>query len=64
MTMTTTMTMINKNYKRILDPVYSIINISNLAKRIIDTVEFQRLRFIKQLGASCYIFPNSCHTRI
>nr|QBK88849.1 MAG: uncharacterized protein LCMiAC01_05310 [Mimivirus LCMiAC01] len=57
------MIQINKNYKRILDPIYSIISISNIAQHIIDTVEFQRLRYIKQLGACTFVFPHANHTR-
>ncbi len=54
---------INTKCKRILDTIHGLINISDLAVYIIDTIEFQRLRYIKQLGTCFYIYPNSVHTR-
>ena len=52
-----------KNHKHVLDSIYGTVIISNIAIEIIDTTEFQRLRYIKQLGACSYVFPNSHHTR-
>tara|TARA_Y100000389_G_C17454670_1_gene517275 strand:- start:1303 stop:2631 length:1329 start_codon:yes stop_codon:yes gene_type:complete len=47
----------------IYDIIHGNINIDPLAKRIIDTDEFQRLRNIKQLGCCNYVFPSATHTR-
>ena len=55
--------MIIKNYKQIHDSIHGYIKISNLACKIIDTPEFQRLRYLHQLGTCHYIFPNATHTR-
>tara|TARA_B100000575_G_C23120684_1_gene648486 strand:+ start:653 stop:850 length:198 start_codon:yes stop_codon:yes gene_type:complete len=47
----------------IYDIIHGNIVIEPLAKRIIDTEEFQRLRNIKQLGCCNFVFPGSVHTR-
>ena len=47
----------------IKDPIYGFIKCTNLAKKIIDTEEFQRLRDIKQLSVCYYLFPSATHTR-
>ena len=47
----------------IYDIIHGNIKICPMAKRIIDTEEFQRLRNIKQLGCCNYIFPSATHTR-
>ena len=44
-------------------PVHKFIRIEPLALQIIDTIEFQRLRFIRQLGVCHYIYPSASHTR-
>jgi HD superfamily phosphohydrolase len=49
--------------KTIYDNIHGYIIIKNLALRIIDTPEFQRLRNIKQLGTAHYVFPGAIHTR-
>ena len=47
----------------IYDIIHGNIIISPLAKKIIDTEEFQRLRNIKQLGCCNFVFPSATHTR-
>ena len=47
----------------IYDFIHGNIIIDDLAKRIINTEEFQRLRSIKQLGCCNYVFPSAVHTR-
>ena len=47
----------------IYDIIHGSIEIEPLAKKIIDTKEFQRLRNIKQLGCCNYVFPGTVHTR-
>jgi len=44
-------------------PVHKFIRIEPFALEIIDTVEFQRLRFIRQLGVCHYVYPSASHTR-
>jgi len=41
----------------IYDSLHGVIEIDLLAKKIIDTEEFQRLRNIKQLGFCYHVFP-------
>ncbi|OCT62876.1 deoxynucleoside triphosphate triphosphohydrolase SAMHD1-like isoform X1 [Xenopus laevis] len=45
------------------DPVHGHIELHPLLVRIIDTPEFQRLRYIKQLGGIYYVFPGASHNR-
>ena len=47
----------------IYDPIHDFIIITPLMKRIIDTSEFQRLRELKQLGATYFVFPSATHSR-
>ena len=53
------------NKRKILnDPVYGFINIPNdLTYDIIEHRYFQRLRRIKQLGLSDFVYPGALHTR-
>lgn len=51
------------HYKTIKDLIHGLINISNIAIKIIDTKEFQRLRYLYQLGTCRYVFPSANHTR-
>ncbi len=53
------------NKKKILnDPVYGFINIPNdLIFDIIEHAYFQRLRRIKQLGLTDFVYPGALHTR-
>jgi HD superfamily phosphohydrolase len=52
-----------EGYKQIHDSIHGYIKISNIACEIIDTIEFQRLRYLHQLGTCNYVFPNATHTR-
>ena len=46
------------------DNIYGFVPIKHpIALKIIDTYEFQRLRFIRQLGFAHFIFPGAHHTR-
>ena len=49
--------------RKIYDPIHGFIKFEPYLLKIIDTPEFQRLRYIKQLGAASYVFPSACHSR-
>lgn len=49
--------------KVINDPIHGHIELHPLLIRIIDTPQFQRLRYIKQLGGAYYVFPGASHNR-
>uniref|UniRef100_A0A2K6S923 Deoxynucleoside triphosphate triphosphohydrolase SAMHD1 n=2 Tax=Saimiri boliviensis TaxID=27679 RepID=A0A2K6S923_SAIBB len=49
--------------KVINDPIHGHIELHPLLIRIIDTPQFQRLRYIKQLGGGYYVFPGASHNR-
>ena len=49
--------------KQIFDPIHGFISITPLMQHIIDTPEFQRLRDLKQLGVTFYVYPSATHTR-
>lgn len=49
--------------KRIKDPIYGYIYISKeIVKSIIDTAEFQRLRYIRQTSY-LPVYPSALHNR-
>ncbi|NWH80422.1 SAMH1 triphosphohydrolase, partial [Piaya cayana] len=45
------------------DPIHGHIEIHPLLVQIIDTPQFQRLRYIKQLGGTYFVFPGASHNR-
>lgn len=45
------------------DPIHGHIELHPLLVSIIDTPQFQRLRNLKQLGATYLVFPGACHNR-
>jgi hypothetical protein len=55
--------------QRLRDPVHGLIvfredeKLDQLAWRLLDAPEFQRLRRIRQLGVSEFVFPSATHTR-
>ena len=54
---------INFEFKTIHDPIHKAINLSEIEIKIINTRAFQRLRNIKQLGLTNYVFPGADYTR-
>ena len=49
--------------KLIYDNIHGYIEIDSIAKKIIDTPEFQRLRYIHQTGVLFLVFPTANHSR-
>ena len=45
------------------DPVHGHIELDPLCALVIDTPQFQRLRRLKQLGATYWVFPGATHNR-
>ncbi|XP_078608584.1 deoxynucleoside triphosphate triphosphohydrolase SAMHD1-like [Branchiostoma floridae x Branchiostoma japonicum] len=52
-----------KDNKVFNDPIHGHIEVDPLSVKIIDTPQFQRLRFIKQLGGADWVFPGATHNR-
>ncbi len=53
----------SKQSKLIFDPLYGFIELTRLEWEIIHTPFYQRLRWIKQIGFSCYTFHGAEHSR-
>lgn len=49
--------------KVIFDNIHGYINLNRVESRILESAYYQRLRWIRQLGFSFYIFPGATHTR-
>jgi len=49
--------------KIIYDPIHKYMTFDSIILKLIDTVEFQRLKNIKQLGLCYYVFPGASHNR-
>ncbi|XP_034063432.1 deoxynucleoside triphosphate triphosphohydrolase SAMHD1 [Gymnodraco acuticeps] len=45
------------------DPIHGHVELHPLLVKIIDTPQFQRLRNLKQLGGTYYVFPGASHNR-
>lgn len=52
-----------KNNKIIFDALYGFIHLTPIEWEIIHTPFYQRLRWIKQIGFSCFTFPGAEHSR-
>ncbi len=50
-------------FKEISDPLYGFVRLSQKELKIVDTLVFQRLRHIKQLGLAYLVFPSAQHSR-
>ena len=49
--------------RRVFDPIYGFIRLTPVEWEIIHSTFYQRLRWIKQLGFSFYLFPGAEHSR-
>jgi uncharacterized protein len=49
--------------KIIKDPVHGYIEVEEFALRLLDSPVLQRLRYIRQLGFSYFVYPGANHTR-
>lgn len=49
--------------KRIQDPIHGLMEFEDWVVKFIDTEHFQRLRNIKQLGTTYYVYPGASHNR-
>ncbi|XP_078336253.1 deoxynucleoside triphosphate triphosphohydrolase SAMHD1-like [Crassostrea virginica] len=49
--------------KIVNDPIHGHIEIHPLCVKIMDTPQFQRLRSIKQLGGTYFVYPGAAHNR-
>lgn len=50
-------------HKTINDPVHGSIKVSAVELEVINSISFQRLRGLKQLGLADLVFPGATHTR-
>lgn len=51
-------------YKKVVpDVIHGPISLTRVESRILESAYYQRLRWVKQLGFSFYIFPGATHTR-
>lgn len=50
-------------FKVVADPIHQTIPLDDQVVKMIDTPEFQRLRDLKQLGTTCFVFPGASHNR-
>ena len=47
----------------IRDPLWNNIHVEPFAVRLIDTMPFQRLRYVRQLGLAHLVYPGASHSR-
>src|SRR5690606_38784166 len=51
------------DFEVVRDPLWNTIRLDRTALRIIDTPQFQRLRYIRQLGLAHLVYPGATHSR-
>lgn len=49
--------------KKIYDPIHGFIKYDEIEKKLIDSIPFQRLHYIRQLGVTYLVYPGATHTR-
>lgn len=52
-----------KNIRKINDPIFGLIELNKIESDIIDSPLFQRLRYLKQLSLTHYVYPSAVHNR-
>jgi hypothetical protein len=52
-----------KTAKTFNDPIHGHFRLGGATIAVVDTPEFQRLRWLKQLGLTYYVFPGASHNR-
>ncbi|XP_074500272.1 deoxynucleoside triphosphate triphosphohydrolase SAMHD1-like [Sebastes fasciatus] len=52
-----------KESKVFNDPIHGTVELPPLLIKMIDTPQFQRLRYIKQLGGAYFVYPGASHNR-
>ena len=52
-----------KNIHEIRDPVHGFVRYSEKERDVINSRPFQRLRHIRQLAMSSYVYPGATHNR-
>jgi HD superfamily phosphohydrolase len=52
-----------KSAKTFNDPVHGHFRLGGATIAVIDTPDYQRLRWLKQLGLTYYVFPGAAHNR-
>ncbi|WP_340695390.1 HD domain-containing protein [Hydrogenobacter thermophilus] len=50
-------------FKDFSDPIYGFVRVEDHELKLIDSVPFQRLRYVRQLGVAYLVFPSAQHTR-
>ncbi|TPX55777.1 hypothetical protein PhCBS80983_g05035 [Powellomyces hirtus] len=51
-------------YSKIInDPIHGHIELDEYCMQVVDTIQFQRLRDLKQLGSAYFVFPGAAHNR-
>ncbi len=50
-------------FEIVRDPLWNNIRIDPVAMRLVDTREFQRLRYVRQLGLAHLVYPGATHSR-
>ena len=45
------------------DPLWGTIELDPIARQVVDSAAFQRLRYIRQLGLAHLVYPGATHTR-
>lgn len=52
-----------KVWHEVRDPIHSFVKLSNDERLVLDSLEFQRLRYINQLALSYLLYPGARHSR-
>ena len=53
----------SEDERKVFDNIHGFIRFEKRIWYFIDTPEFQKLRYIKQLGVLSHVFPGATHTR-